>query len=282
MPYIRQNKCLRMSAFVAALASSSLASLAAQETGKQAPRPPETINVPPVFMPNNGVPLDLSKSPAPSFELRDKNQDPIRIYRLQAGSSADYSNSIVNAVRWMLDNSCRVLLVPEGNTMLVRCTPEQLLVADRIVHDTDIGKPNYKLTYTITESEAGKLLGVQHFTLDVLPGARTTLKNGSRVPAVTGSVGAGAQTQFTYLDVGLNFDVTLEQGDNGLRLKSKVEQSASNEEKTMSGFTEPVIRQMVLEGSATLVVGKPLLLGSLDIAGSTRHSEVEVLLELSK
>ncbi len=42
----------------------------------------------------------------------------------------------------------------------------------------------------------------------------------------------------------------------------------------------PVIRQTTLEGTSTLVQGKPLVLGSLDVPGSTRHQEVEVVSEL--
>jgi hypothetical protein len=46
------------------------------------------------------------------------------------------------------------------------------------------------------------------------------------------------------------------------------------------GTQDPVIRQTTLEGTSTLVLGKPLVLGSLDIPGSTRHQEVEVFSEL--
>mgnify|MGYP000476360394 CR=1 FL=1 len=42
-------------------------------------------------------------------------------------------------------------------------------------------------TYTITELDGGKRVGVQHFALALVPGGRTTLKNGSKVPVATGS-----------------------------------------------------------------------------------------------
>jgi type II secretory pathway component GspD/PulD (secretin) len=224
---------------------------------------------------------------ATALRHRDLNLDPLRVYRLQAGSGAEYGNEILTGMRLMLDSSCKFYLMPEQNTILLRCAPEYFDIADKVVRELDRVKPNYRLTYTVVESDNGKRLGVQHFALTMIPGVRTTLKDGSKVPVVTGSYSAGAaaagvQTQFTYLDIGLNFDATLDQGADGLRLSSKVEQSGSSEDRTITGVTEPIIRQAVLVGSATLQVGKPLMLGTLDIAGSTRHLDVEVLLEVIK
>ena len=65
-----------------------------------------------------------------------------------------------------------------------------------------------------------------------------------------------------------------------MRLRTKVVQSSIAEDKSGVGTRDPVIRQTTLEGTSTLVQGKPLVLGSLDIPGSTRHQEVEVLSEL--
>jgi hypothetical protein len=45
------------------------------------------------------------------------------------------------------------------------------------------------------------------------------------------------------------------------------------------GAQEPVVRQTVLEGTSFLTPGKPLVLGSLDIPGSARHLDVEVVME---
>jgi hypothetical protein len=92
----------------------------------------------------------------------------------------------------------------------------------------------------------------------------------------------GTQTQFTYLDVGLNIDVTLDEDAGGARLKSKVEQSSIGESHEIAGVLEPVVRQTVMEGTSLLTMGKPVSLGSLDITGSTRHLEIEVVLEPAK
>jgi hypothetical protein len=100
---------------------------------------------------------------------------------------------------------------------------------------------------------------------------------------VTGTLEAGsstANTQVQYLDVGLNIDASLEEYAGGVRLRSKIEQSNVAEEKSGMGAQDPVIRQTMLEGTSPLIEGKPLILGTLDLPGSTRHQEVAVVSEL--
>ena len=62
--------------------------------------------------------------------------------------------------------------------------------------------------------------------------------------------------------------------------QEQIEQSSASEEKSGIGSQDPVIHQTVLEGTSSLTPGKPLILGSLDIPGSTKHQEVEVVFEL--
>jgi hypothetical protein len=45
------------------------------------------------------------------------------------------------------------------------------------------------------------------------------------------------------------------------------------------GAGDPIVRQSVLEGTSMLSVGKPLVLGSLDIPDSTRRLEIEAEVE---
>jgi len=83
-----------------------------------------------------------------------------------------------------------------------------------------------------------------------------------------------------YQDVGLNIEFTAEGRADGLSLRSKVEQSSLAEQKSGVGLQDPVLSQSVLEGSTALTLGKPLILGSLDIPGSTRKQEIAVVAEL--
>jgi hypothetical protein len=105
---------------------------------------------------------------------------------------------------------------------------------------------------------------------------------GEKVPVATGSYSANAnvQTQFTYLDVGISISATVAEDANGISLNSKVEQSSVAPVRvTISGVSEPVIRQMVLENTSQIVPGKSVALGSLDIPDSTSHIEIEVSVE---
>ncbi len=156
-------------------------------------------------------------------------------------------------------------------------------LAQKVISDLDRPKKTYRLTFITVETDGSKRIGVQHFSMIVAAGQRTVMKQGSKVPIATGSYSAtgntGAQTQFTYVDVGMNFDATLEELANGGRLRSKVEQLSIAEQTSGVGVADPIIRQSSLEGTSFLTLGKPLVLGSIDIPGSTRHLDVEVVME---
>jgi hypothetical protein len=141
----------------------------------------------------------------------------------------------------------------------------------------------YRLTYTLTVSDAGKKISVQHFTMTVSPPSnRGSVKMGEKVPVVTGSYSSdgksGVQTQFTYLDVGLNNSATVLEEPSGVQLSSKLEQSSVA--PGPAGFPQdPIVRQIVLDNTTILYPGKPVTLGSLDIPDSTRHTDIEVVME---
>ncbi|MGO9337801.1 MAG: hypothetical protein ACLPY1_09865 [Terracidiphilus sp.] len=169
------------------------------------------------------------------------------------------------------------------NAISIRATPEDIQTAQKILSDLDRGKKLYRLTYTINESDSGKHTGAQSFTLIVASGGKTTFKQGSRVPIVTGVSGDPASgTQVQYVDVGLNIEASADGYMDGLRLRSKVEQTNVADEKSGVGTQDPIVRQTVLDGTSTLVPGKPLILGSLDVPGTTRKQEIEVVAELVK
>ena len=194
-------------------------------------------------------------------------------------------NEMTQALRNMMDPRSKVYFVPMRSVILVEATPEQMALAEKILSDLDRPRRGYRITYTVSEIEDGRRIGVQHFSVEVVAGQRATLKQGSKVPVATGSYDAGksqTQTQVTYLDVGMNFDVTLDESDAGVQLRSKIEQSSIAEEKSGVGPQDPVVRQTVLEGISRVQMGKPLVIGQLDVAGITRHLAIEVLVEAEK
>ncbi|ADV84402.1 hypothetical protein [Terriglobus saanensis] len=216
------------------------------------------------------------------------NADSIRTFYLTNVSQVHDVTEITTALRNLLDPADKVYLVPSENAIFVKGTPAQLLIAEKLISDLDRVKKTYRLTYTITEVDGNKRVGTQHFSVIVVSGGRTTLKQGSRVPLVTGSTSSpmsSNSSQVQYVDVGLNIDASLDEyvdGIKGIRLRTKVEQSSIAEEKSSVGLQDPVIRQTLLEGTSILILDKPLVLGGLDLPGSTRHQEVEVVLELAR
>ncbi|MGD0293985.1 MAG: hypothetical protein ABSB30_09040 [Terracidiphilus sp.] len=140
----------------------------------------------------------------------------------------------------------------------------------------------YRLTYTLTEMDGNKHLGTQHFALTVTPGKDGRIRLGSKVPVATESSNPAslAPTQVQYLDVGLNISARIREIAASVSLDSNVEQSSVSEEQSSVGRNDPVIRQARLDNTALLTPGKPVMLGSLDVPGSTRHLDVEVVLEV--
>ena len=181
-----------------------------------------------------------------------------------------------------------------GMALVLACGSGQLLAQTESKTEkaseapTETAPKTYRLTYTITHSEGAKQLGVQHFSLTVNSDNRNSrIKLGSRVPIATGGFSEhGAptpgQVQFQYVDVGLNIDARVREFSTGLLVFSKVEQSSLANEPSGVGSSDPVIRQGTLENSALLTLGKPVMLGSLDMPGSSIHVDIEVVLELVK
>ena len=207
------------------------------------------------------------------------NSNPVQTFYLTNVYQASDAGELTSALRNMLDPHDKIYLVASQNAIFVQASPEQLVLARRLLNDLDRPKKTYRLTYKITEMDDGKRIGVQHYAMVVVTGQRAVVKQGSRVPIATGAISPSAQTQFTYVDVGMNFDATLDEFANGVRLRSKVEQLGIAEEKSGVGVQEPIVRQTSLEGTSFLTPGKPLVLGSLDVPGSTRHLDVEVVME---
>jgi type II secretory pathway component GspD/PulD (secretin) len=194
------------------------------------------------------------------------------------------ANDIQTDLRNMLPMA-KLYYVPSQSAISVRGTPEDIQLAQKIISDLDKVRKSYRLTYTMTETDGGKPVGTQHFAVVVMLGGKTVLKDGSRVPLVTGTArgeSTAESSQVQYVDVGLNIDASLDGYLDGLRLRTKIEQSKVAEEKSSVGIQDPVIRQTTLEATSTLTPGKPVVLGSIDVPGSSRKQEIEVVSELVK
>jgi type II secretory pathway component GspD/PulD (secretin) len=224
----------------------------------------------------------FSPSAARAAEVYEANR-VIKTYYLTSVTQQNDANEILIAMRNVLSPRAKIYLVASQNAIVLSAPPEEQTVAQKVIADLDRPRKVYRLTFTLAESDSGKRVGIQHFSIVVVADQRTVLKQGDKVPVATGTYEAkndtGTQTQFQYLDIGINVDATLADSADGLRLKSKIEQSSLGQPTTIAGVQEPVFRQAVLEGTSAIKLNKPLTLGSLDIEGSTRHIDIEVVAE---
>lgn len=205
-----------------------------------------------------------------------------KVIYLKSAAQQNDANEILVAVRNMFDPSLKVYLVASQEAISVSTYPEEIARIEAYIHTLDRPHPAYKITFTIVDTDNGKRVGIEHYAMTATDGQRATMKQGSKVPVSTGSYSTSdkaMQQQFTYLDVGMSFDVTPTQLGDMVQLKTKIEQSGVANSQDIAGVMEPVIRQSVYDGVVRAPLGKPTMIGSLDISGTTRHLDVEVLIE---
>jgi general secretion pathway protein D len=97
---------------------------------------------------------------------------------------------------------------------------------------------------------------------------KASLKIGDRVPIATGSfqsgLGGSVNTQFQYLDVGVNIDITpYVHADNEVTLKMSMEISSVTGVQNIGGFSQPTIGQRRIEHEARLSDGEVNLIGGI-------------------
>ncbi len=269
----------------------------------------------------------------------------VQTFYLTNVSQQNDANEIMVAIRNLLDPGLKIYLVASQNALIIRGTPDELILAEKIINDLDRTKPevvvdvaelevsrqlerdigitlptsfgltpqysNANISTSSTTSTTGSSttttsgltlntlgnLNATNFAVTVgggtvnallsdsdtrilqnpriraTDGQHSTLKIGSKIPIATGSYSAGTaittaslgvQTQFTYLDVGVNIDMTpTVHYDGEISLKLKVEVSAENGSSTISGVTEPIISQRVADEVIQLKDGEPALLAGL-------------------
>jgi general secretion pathway protein D len=277
------------------------------------------------------------------------DEQAVQTFYLTNASQQNDANEVVVAIRNLLDPSIKIYLVPSQNAIVMRATPDQLLLAQKLLNDLDRARPEVVVDVAILEVNRNteRNIGItlpqsisltpqanpnttttngstpttgtgtgttpttpSNFTLNSLahlnannfavgitggtvnallsdadtrilqnPSIRATdgqhasLKIGQKIPIATGSYNAGVstgvasigvQTQFTYIDVGVNIDLTpTVHYDREITLKMKIEVSAQQNQVTISGVTEPIIGQNISEQTIQLKDGEPSLLSGL-------------------
>jgi general secretion pathway protein D len=121
---------------------------------------------------------------------------------------------------------------------------------------------------------------LQNPQVRALDNQKATLKIGERVPVATGSFQPGiggvginplVNTQFQYLDVGVNIDVTPHvHADREVTLKITMEISSVVGQSSIGGISQPIIGQKKIEHEIRLADGEPSLIGGIFDDSSTR------------
>ena len=130
--------------------------------------------------------------------------------------------------------------------------------------------PGASLSYLMSDGDT-RLIQNPH--IRAVDNEKATLKIGDRVPVATGSFGAAAggggisalvNTQFQYLDVGVNIDITPHiHGDDEVTLKMTLEVSSVSGTQNIGGISQPVIGQRRIEHETRLQDGEVNLVGGI-------------------
>jgi len=141
------------------------------------------------------------------------------------------------------------------------------------------------VTFTIPSATANFLMTdtstriIENPEIRAIDGQAAKLRIGDRVPVATGSFQAGVgvgstagagfvnplvNTQFQYIDVGVNMDVTPHVHPNrDVSMKLQIEVSAVTGTSTIGGIQQPIISQRKIEHEIRLKEGEVSILGGL-------------------
>jgi general secretion pathway protein D len=281
---------------------------------------------------------------------KDLEDEVVQTFYLSNTLTPQDLTEVVNGLRVLLDLH-RLQQVNAQNAIVIRDTPDKLLLAAKIIRDIDKAKPEVLIHVQVMTASMDRLrdlgilpgqtvslaftprsslgpststssttttststvpqvllsqlknLGTSDFAL-TLPGAtatailtddrtkilqdpelrvtdgqKATLKIGSKVPVATGSFQAGVgvgvtgssgvvnplvNTQFQYIDVGVNIEITPRvHPDGDISLKGTVDVSQITGTSNIGGINQPVIGQKKTEIDVRLKEGEPNILAGL-------------------
>ncbi|MGA7225758.1 MAG: cohesin domain-containing protein [Candidatus Acidiferrales bacterium] len=299
------------------------------------------------------TPTVIFVAPDQPQKRKDLEDEVVQTFYLSNTLTPQDLTEVVNGLRQLLDLH-RLSQVNAQNAIVIRDTPDKLLLASKIIKDIDKAKPEVLIhvqvltasmdrlrdlgilpgqtvsvafqprsalnpngntssssstsgTTTTTNNQVSlnniKRLSTQDWAI-TLPGAqanailtddrtkiiqdpelrvtdgqKATLKIGSRVPVATGSFQAGVgvgvtgssgvvnplvNTQFQYIDVGVNIEVTPRVHPDGeVSMKLTVDVSQITGTSNIGGINQPVIGQKKVEHDVRLKEGEVNILGGL-------------------
>jgi general secretion pathway protein D len=278
-------------------------------------------------------------APDQAQKRKDYEEEIVKTFYLQNTTLPQEITEIITSIRQLLDLR-RVQQINAQNAIVIRDTPDRVMLAEKIINDIDKAKPEVVIQVAVMQARRDRLkdIGIQPGTSSALaftpptpsssttaatslplnqlrtlstadysitlPGAQANflmtdssthiidnpeirvvdgqtakLRVGDRVPVATGSfqagvgVGGGAagglvnplvNTQFQYLDVGVNVDVTPRiHPDHEISLKVNVVVSSVTGTASIGGISQPIISQRSIEHDVRLKDGEVNVLGGL-------------------
>jgi hypothetical protein len=137
----------------------------------------------------------------------------------------------------------------------------------------------YKVDFTIRDTgDAGGKTG-RKYSLLVNRNVKTTFKVGNRVPVATGGTNGGTlvNTQFTYIDVGMNIECVVAEAGSHFAIHGDLDIStAVMPDKSTNAANAPTISQIRLSLDTTVAAGKPTVVASFDDPVTSRKFDLDV------
>jgi len=143
---------------------------------------------------------------------------------------------------------------------------------------------NFQLIFTARElDENGKILNARRFDTTVTTGSPkkegvSNIRSGVRIPVSTSPPGQAiqTQTQFTYVDVGANFDVNDARVVKGNRLAMVVSAQISSADIVTAERGQVPVRQNQWMGGVEIPIGGKKVIFSSDDLTSKKRLEIEL------
>jgi hypothetical protein len=210
---------------------------------------------------------------------REFEQSIYKTFYLTNISQPTDLQDVVNALRTIVEIQ-RIMQVPSLNAIVVRGTPAQLSLVQRVIDDIDKARKkyggDYRLDFKISELEDGKKLNSRSYTLLIYPHETGKLRIGTQVPIQAG------EGKFTYTDVGQNIDCQVRSETErmvGVNVDMDFSNFGSTEQlKTAGGATSgnPVLQRFRITTRTDLELGKPTVINTFDDPSSKRTYQIEV------
>jgi hypothetical protein len=144
----------------------------------------------------------------------------------------------------------------------------------------------YKVEFSIHDG-TGAAAKVRRYTLVTAANQKATFKVGNRVPVATGAFQPGVggvgvnplvNTQYTYLDIGVDIDCVVSELSGKLGLHGKIDISSIMQHEAASQTAtppNPTVGQTKLELDTSVEPGKPAVVAAIDDPETMRHFQVE-------